>query len=170
LKDLKIMHFVKTILWCVLLVFAADARAQYKTTEHITSEHYVSGELLRATKEVIKQAKHTDLYESYKKKTLYILEYYKDSTLKSSTLSIYKTGTLGRPCNEIKYLKTEYRSDGTKEKLEKRICDSKRTVVKEYTAKGRMLKRTAIKLKWWRYDRDEEKKKPIPNPSQKKGR
>ena len=40
----------------MLLVIATNASAQYKTTEHITSEHYASGQLLRITKEVIKQA------------------------------------------------------------------------------------------------------------------
>jgi len=163
LKNLKIMHLEKIILWSVILVFAISAHAQYKTTENISSEHYESGELLRVTKEVTKLAKHTDLYESYKKKTLNILEYYKDSSLKSNTLSIYKTGTLGRPCNEIKYFKTEYREDGNKEKTEKRVCDRKRTVIKEYTPKGRMLNRTATRLKWWRYDQDKEKESKNPS-------
>lgn len=128
----------------VLICSLISSCSTYVTTHEVTTENHANGSLKRLTEVSIKKYDKFDLHTYYTKVTTHVTEYYDNGVKKLESEQVWKDGSYGKPCQEIKYWEKQYSELGVLRYDEKRSCDKHTVKFKTYDEAGELAYRKEV--------------------------
>lgn len=132
------MQFILS-LFLLLFLLTGCLPGALEVTHTSEKVKYETGELKKLIYIKKQQYKTDNLFSFYEKVVSRTIEFYKDSTIKSTGSKITKRGDGGSGCLLVMERLTEFHPNGEVKKKFLKRCDGKRTITKYYSTEGKLI-------------------------------